>query len=150
MVLSTRAPGRRPLVKALQGAGFHAEDHDGVVAVRAGVRVAVGKVSEASKDLSGSPELLLVAAGRLLGRAPRWRTVCTAESAAAPAEVRSALVDVAQALARCLPLAVLDDGSGGGVFLVHPDRGLIDPEQVRPLPPTPVQELLRGLLGPSR
>lgn len=145
-VLSTRPAPLPRLVRSLKRAGFLAERSvAGVVAVRSGVRISVG---EPTKDLGDLPESVLAGATRLLGRTPRWRTPCHLDTAA-DAAGRHALVDVARGVAWCVPLGVLDDGSGTA-HLVHPQRGLLGPEDLRPRPTTPLQDTFRNLIDKPR
>jgi hypothetical protein len=96
-------------------------------------------------DPSELPPDILDSARRLLGRRPRWRLTCSFDGPAHTSEAWGTVVDTACAVAANVPLAVLDD-LAGAVYLVHPNRGLVRPQDAAEGGRS-ASDVLRRLLG---
>lgn len=107
---------------------------------------------------AGGPDVEVAPAGRLrtdsadaarelLGGPARTGLTCRFDGPAGEGDAWPVVVDVARAVAAEVPLAVLDDHAGT-VFLVHGERGLVDPgeyERMRGRPST--SDIMRRMLG---
>jgi hypothetical protein len=135
-------PGR--LQKRLQQAGYL------VSAEPCGFRLGDGRpviVDTTLCDQHGPADALTELATELFGGPPRGRVSCTFDGPPAVSPEWTTVVDVARAVAAIVPLAALHDGTGT-VYLVHPQRGLIGPDEYRAIPkPEPALDVLRRLLG---
>ena len=84
---------------------------------------------------------------RLMGRSPRAGLTCVFDGPVGRSEAWPTIVDIARAVARVAPLAVLDDHAGT-IYLVHIDRGLIDLDEYEELRTrSKANSLLRRLFG---
>jgi hypothetical protein len=83
-------------------------------------------VTVAVPDLATLPAQVVDSARQLLGVNPRHSIACTFETPAA----WPAVVDIARAVAADAPITVLDDHAGTA-YLVHPERGLVGPDEYR-------------------
>jgi hypothetical protein len=101
-------------------------------------------------NLAELPDQRGASARRLLGLRPRDGVTCSFEGDAGTSDSWPTVVDIARAVAAHVPLAVLDDHAGT-TYLVHPDRGLIGPQEYRAAQrSTPGSDLLWRLLGGGR
>ena len=84
---------------------------------------------------------------QLMGRAPRAGLTCVFDGSVGRSEAWPTVVDIARAVARVAPLAVLDDHAGA-IYLIHIDRGLIDLDEYEEVrTQSKANSLLRGLFG---
>ena len=84
---------------------------------------------------------------QLMGRSPRAGLTCVFDGPVGRSEAWPTVVDIARAVARVAPLAVLDDHAGT-IYLVHIDRGLIDLDEYEELRTrSKANSLLRRLFG---
>ena len=95
--------------------------------------------------VDGLSDHVIDQAGQLLGRRPRDGLTCVFDGSVGRSEAWPTVVDIARAVARVAPLAVLDDHAGT-IYLIHLDRGLIGYEDVR-IKSKQANPLLRRLFG---
>jgi hypothetical protein len=135
----------RRLRRRLTRAGYTTFTGDGTLRVSRDGRGVVRAVRTDAADL---PERATRSARQLLGLPPRDGLTCSFEGPIGPSEEWATVVVVARAVAADVPLAVLDD-LVDTAYLVHPDRGLIGPDEYEPLRhgTSSTSDVLRRLLG---
>jgi hypothetical protein len=132
---------QRKVVRRLERSGF-AVTPDLVVSApgRPDVGIGLVKAEELRTDSAD-------AARELLGGPARAGLRCVFDGPAGQSDAWPAVVDIARAVAAEVPLAVLDDHAGT-VYLIHGERGLVDPgeyEKLRGRPST--SDFMRRMLG---
>jgi hypothetical protein len=111
---------------------------------------AVTVLLPAARTVTDLPDSVAESATQLLGLAPRHGIACGFDGVMGQSPEWLTVIDIACAVAADTPLAVLDDHAGT-VYLIHPGRGLIGPEEYRRLRSRPsTGDVLRGLLGDRR
>jgi hypothetical protein len=106
-----------------------------------------GVIQAAAADPDDLPERVTESARQLLGIPARYGLTCSFAGPAGGTEEWTTVVAVARAVAADVPLAVLDD-LRGTAYLVHPERGLVGPEEYEPLRRgTTTSDVLRRLFG---
>jgi hypothetical protein len=144
-VLTAVGVDLRKIGSTLAGEGYDiAQDAAGYVISREARRIAV---RDATRNLPDLSDRVIRSATELLGRAPRFRVDCVFDDTAEDRYGRAMAVQVAQAVAGHVPLAVFDDHAGT-TSLVHPRRGLVGPEEYQAMRrANPVADLFRRFFG---
>jgi hypothetical protein len=126
--------------------------------IRAGYTIDGARVSRTGEphavliktaDLVGLGDVVLDPAARSLGFRPRDGIECELEGRAQESPAWPMVVDIARAVAKEVPLAVLDDGAGTS-YLIHPGRGLVVPPDYDQLGSSSTGDFLRRMLGNGR
>jgi hypothetical protein len=118
-ILTTRRIDWRKVGRRLAGDGYTTTDTTVSAADQR------GSVTVAVPDLAALPDRVVESARQLLGVKPRHAIACTFD-----ADARNTVIDIARAIAADTPIAVLHDHAETA-YLVHPERGLIGPEEYR-------------------
>jgi hypothetical protein len=122
---------------------------EGYAIVEDADRVAISRhgrwdvVHTGGPDLAALPDLAVQLVKALLGFAPQDGITCAFEDEPRQSDSWPTVVDIARAVASNVPLAVLYDHAGTA-YLVHPGRGLIEPEEYEAIRrSTPAGDVLR-------
>ena len=144
-VLAGVGINRRKLRRRLVRAGYQTAWVGNTLSVSPDI--GQGTVSITTLTVSELPEGVAESARELLGFRPRDGITCGFDGRPGESVAWPTVIDVARAVAAQVPLAVLDDHAGT-LYLIHPGRGLIGPEEYRKLRSrNSTADLLRGLLG---
>jgi hypothetical protein len=147
-VLTAFPINRRKLRRRLIRAGYDAVgDPDKLRIWRDGDRDAVDTSPCKTNDLS---EMITELASQLMGFRPRDGITCGFEGLFGQSPAWPTVLAIARSVAADVPLAILDDHLGT-LYLIHPSRGLIGPEEYSNLRSRPsTADFLRGLFRTVR